>query len=182
MTRRPGTDDLHAFEFPEHPAISPDGSRIAYVLRTADRDRDTDTRSLWLVSTESGEARRLTRGPADLEPAWSPDGTRLAFLRAQDGPAQLWLLPTGGGEPEQLTTLPLGAGTPVWRPDGAQNPYAPPLYTAEHVGADDAARARRASAPVVADRLDFKADGAGLLRTLRKHVHVVDVATGEVRQ
>ncbi|WP_103335970.1 serine hydrolase [Amycolatopsis sp. CA-126428] len=182
MTRRPGTDDLYALEFPEHPAISPDGSRIAYVLRTADRDRDEDTRSLWVVSTESGEPRRLTRGPADLEPAWSPDGTRLAFLRAQDGPAQLWLLPADGGEAERVTTLPLGAGTPVWRPDGAEIAFAAPVDLAADEGEDDVARTRRAGAPVVADRLDFKADGAGLLRTLRKHVHVLDVATGEVRQ
>ncbi|MGW4064693.1 serine hydrolase [Amycolatopsis sp. NPDC004747] len=182
MTRRPGIDDLDAFEFPEHPAISPDGSRIAYVLRTADRDADTDTRSLWLVGTDGGAPRRLTRGPADLEPAWSPDGTRLAFLRAQDGPAQLWLLPVDGGEPEQVTSLPLGAGSPVWRPDGARIAFAAPVDLAADESEDDAARARRAGAPVVADRLDFKADGAGLLRTLRKHVHVLDVTTGEVRQ
>ncbi|WP_410590019.1 serine hydrolase [Amycolatopsis sp. lyj-23] len=182
MTRRPGPDDLHAFEFPEQPAISPDGSRIAYVLRTADRDRDEDARSLWLVPTGTGEARRLTRGPADLAPSWSPDGTRLAFLRAQDGPAQLWLLPADGGEPEQVTSLPLGAGTPVWRPDGAEIAFAAPVDLDADEGEDAAARGRRAGAPVVADRVDFKADGAGLLRTLRKHVHVLDVATGEVRQ
>lgn len=182
MTRRPGLDDLYAFEFPEQPALSPDGTRIAYVLRTADRAKDEDTRSLWLVPVGDGEPRRLTRGPADLAPAWSPDGTRLAFLRAQDGPAQLWLLPADGGEPEQVTTLPLGAGTPVWRPDGAELAFAAPVDLAADEGEDDAARARRASAPVVADRVDFKADGAGRLRTLRKHVHVLDVATGEIRR
>ncbi|GHG37207.1 MULTISPECIES: serine hydrolase [Amycolatopsis] len=182
MTRRPGIDDLPAFAFPEQPAISPDGGRIAYVLRTADRDKDEDTRSLWLVGTGGGEARRLTRGPADVAPAWSPDGTRLAFLRAQDGPAQLWLLPADGGEPEQVTGLPLGAGSPVWRPDGAEIAFAAPVDLAADEGEDDTARARRAGAPVVADRLDFKADGAGLLRSVRKHVHVLDVATGEIRQ
>lgn len=182
MTRRLGTDDLSALEFPEHPAISPDGARIVYALRTADRDADEDTRSLWQVAVGGGEARRLTRGKADAAPVFSPDGTRIAFLRAQDGPAQLWLLPADGGEPEQVTKLPLGAGTPVWRPDGAEIAFSAPIDLAAEEGEDDGAQGRRASAPVVADRLDFKADGAGLLRTLRKHVHVLDVATGEVRR
>ncbi|GAB3157781.1 serine hydrolase [Amycolatopsis stemonae] len=182
MTRRLGLDDLYAFEFPDQPALSPDGTRIAYVLRTADRDQDEDTRSLWQVATAGGEARRLTRGKADVAPAWSPDGTRIAFLRAQDGPAQLWLLPADGGEPEQVTTLPLGAGTPVWRPDGAEIAFSAPVDLNAEEGEDDGAKSRRAHEPVVADRLDFKADGAGLLRTLRKHVHVLDVATGEVRR
>ncbi len=182
MTRRLGTDDLYALEFPEQPAISPDGDRIAYVVRTADRDSDEDTRSLWQVATGGGPARRLTRGKADVAPAFSPDGTRLAFLRAQDGPAQLWLLPAGGGEPEQVTTLPLGAGTPVWRPDGAEIAFSAPIDLHAEEGEDPGAQGRRAHAPVVADRIDFKADGAGFLRTLRKHVHVLDVATGEVRR
>ena len=182
MTRRLGTDDLYALEFPGQPAISPDGSRIVYVLRTADRDADQDTRSLWQVDTAGGKPRQLTRGTGDVAPTWSPDGTRIAFLRAQDGPAQLWLLPADGGEPEQVTTLPLGAGTPVWRPDGTEIAFSAPVDLVAEEGDDDAARSRRAAAPVVADRLDFKADGAGLLRTLRKHVHVLDVTTGEVRQ
>lgn len=182
MTRRLGIDDLYALEFPEQPAISPDGARIVYPLRTADREKDEDTRSLWQVAAGGGEARRLTRGGADAAPAWAPDGTRIAFLRAQDGPPQLWLLPADGGEPEQVTTLPLGAGTPVWRPDGAEIAFSAPVDLAAEEGEDDGAQGRRASAPVVADRLDFKADGAGFLRTLRKHVHVLDVATGEVRR
>ncbi|HEY3472899.1 MAG TPA: serine hydrolase, partial [Amycolatopsis sp.] len=182
MTRRPGLDDLYALEFPEQPAISPDGTTVVYVVRTADRDKDEDTRSLWQVATGGGEARRLTRGTADVAPVFSPDGTRIAFLRAQDGPAQLWLLPADGGEPEQVTTLPLGAGTPVWRPDGAEIAFSAPIDLAADEGEDSGAQGRRAHAPVVADRLDFKADGAGLLSTLRKHVHVLDVATGEVRR
>jgi dipeptidyl aminopeptidase/acylaminoacyl peptidase/CubicO group peptidase (beta-lactamase class C family) len=182
MTRRLDTEDLYALALPEQPALSPDGTRIVYVLRTTDRDADRDTRSLWQVATTGGPARRLTRGPGDAAPAFSPDGTRIAFLRGEDGPAQLWLLPADGGEAEQVTTLPLGAGTPVWRPDGGAIAFAAAVDLLAEEADDDAARARRAGAPVVADRLDFKADGAGLLRTLRKHVHVLDVASGAVRQ
>src|SRR5690242_2654187 len=97
---------------PEQAALSPDATRCAYVLCEQDTSEDKAVRSIWSVSVANKEPRRLTRGLSDVAPAWSPDGTTIAFLRSTDGPPQLWLLPAEGGEPEQLTTLPLGAGAP----------------------------------------------------------------------
>ncbi|HWF81063.1 MAG TPA: serine hydrolase [Streptosporangiaceae bacterium] len=182
MTRRQRVDDLTTLAVPEEPALSPDASQIVYVLRTSDVDADRNVRSLWRVGARTGEPRQLTRGRADTAPAWSPDGTSVAFLRAQDGPPQLWLLPAGGGEAEQLTTLPLGAGTPAWSPDGSKIAFAAAVDSRAEVGEDDKARASRASAPIVTDRLDYQADGAGLLRTIRQHLHVLDLATKQCRQ
>ncbi|MEU7822902.1 serine hydrolase, partial [Catellatospora sp. NPDC049133] len=182
MTTRQRIDDLTKFAVPEQPALSPDGGSILYVLRTVDAGADRNRHAIWRVGTRTGEAEQLTRGDADSAPAWSPDGTRVAFLRAQDGPAQLWLLPAAGGEPTRLTTLPLGAGAPVWSPDGTRIAFGAAVDTHAADGEDEAVRTRRAKAPVVADRLDYQADGAGLLRTKRKHLHVLDVATGQVRQ
>ncbi len=182
MTRRLTIDDLADVAVPEQPAISPDGREIAYVLRTVDEEQDRISRALWLVDAADGAPRALTRGHGDSSPAWSPDGSRLAFLRATDGPAQLWLLPTAGGEPEQLTTLPLGAGTPVWSPDGSRIAFTAPVDLHATPDDDDRARARRRSAPIVTDRIDYQADGAGFLRTIRQHVHVLDPDDRSCRQ
>ncbi|WNV88191.1 serine hydrolase [Umezawaea sp. Da 62-37] len=182
MTRRQRIDDLTAFAVPERPALSPDGERIVYVLRTVDAEADRTVRALWTVGTRTGEPRRLTRGRSDSAPAWSPDGTRVAFLRSQDGPAQVWLLPADGGEPEQVTSLPLGAGAPLWSPDGTRIAFAAVVDLHAVDGEDDGARAERADAPIVADRVDYQADGPGLLRTMRQHAHVLDLTTGETRQ
>jgi dipeptidyl aminopeptidase/acylaminoacyl peptidase/CubicO group peptidase (beta-lactamase class C family) len=182
VTRRQRIDDLTTFAVPEQPALAPDGAQIAYVLSTADPEADRTVQSLWRVGAVAGEPAQLTRGQSDCAPAWSPDGNRIAFLRAQDGPAQVWVLPAGGGEPEQLTTLPLGAGAPAWSPDGAKIAFAAPVDLDAGAVDDDQARARRASAPIVADRLNYQSDGAGLLRTMRSHLHVVDLATKECRQ
>ena len=197
MTRRQRIEDLTGFALPGQPALSPDGSTVVYVLTTVDADTDKNLTSLWRAdtgvggtgagNTAGGGARRLTTGTADSAPAWSPDGTRIAFLRAGvgatgDGPSQVWLLPAAGGEPEPVTSLPLGAGAPVWSPDGSKLAFGAPVDLHAMPGEDDAARARRATAPVVTTRLDYKADGAGLLRTIRKHLHVLDLASGQVRQ
>ncbi|MGA5299523.1 serine hydrolase [Nucisporomicrobium flavum] len=181
MPRRQRIEDLLALIVPGQPALHPDG-RVAYVQRTADAEADRVRYELWCAGGGS-DPRRLTRGPADTAPAWSPDGSRLAFLRAGDGTAQMWLLPAAGGEPEQLTHLPLGAGRPVWSPDGTRIAFAAAVDTAAAPGEDaDAAGRRRTHAPVVIDRLDYQADGTGLLRGMRKHLFLVDVTTGRCRQ
>ncbi|MFJ4650289.1 serine hydrolase [Nocardia sp. NPDC088792] len=125
--------DLDRVALPSDPAIAPDGSRVVYVLRTVDRDADRDNRALWQVRP-GGEPTRLTRGVADTDPRWSPDGRSIAFLRAGNGPAQLWLLPADGGEPEQLTELPLGAGLPVWSPDGTRIAFAAAVDSTAPIG------------------------------------------------
>ncbi|MEV4346974.1 serine hydrolase [Actinoplanes sp. NPDC049596] len=170
MVRRAQIEDLVSVAAPEQPALSPDGRRVAYVLRAADREADRVTRSIWVAGPDG--ARRLTRGPADSSPAWSPDGQWLAFLRGGDSPAQLWLLPVAGGEAEAVTDLPQGAGAPQWSPDGTKIAFAAAVATQKAAE----------SAPIVTERLDYRADGAGLLRDLRKHLFVLDVDSRKARQ
>src|SRR6267154_4660290 len=111
--------DLFAFRWVASPQISPDGRQAAYVLVAVNAKHDGYETSLWLVGTDGASApRRLTAGPKDGAPRWSPDGSTLAFLRAKDGRLQLYLLPLGGGEAQQLTDLPKGASVAVWSPDG----------------------------------------------------------------
>ncbi|HEY0501469.1 MAG TPA: prolyl oligopeptidase family serine peptidase, partial [Kutzneria sp.] len=164
MTRRPQLDDLYDLKIPAQPVLSPDGRKIVYALRTVDREADRNVRRLWEIDTGGGAARQLTRGVNDIAPAWSPDGTTIAFLREN----QLWLLETG--EPRQVTTLPLGAGAPRWSPDGTKI-----AFTAV-VGPDES------TAPIVVNRLDYKADGVGLIGQKRRHLHVLDVESEKVRQ
>lgn len=180
MNRSVTIDDFLAITSPEQPALSPDGSRVVFALRTTDHDGDRDTRALWQVARDGGAPKRLTHGTADSTPVWSPDGSQLAFLRAGETGAQVWILPTDGGEPRALTSLPLGAGSPQWSPDCTRIAFAAPVDSAALPGDDRATILARRSAPAAADRLGYKADGAGHLGTLVQQVHVVAVETGAV--
>ncbi|WP_049572331.1 S9 family peptidase [Nonomuraea sp. SBT364] len=153
-------DDLFRIAVPSDPQTRPDGSAVAYTLTTSRREPDENRTEIWLAAP-GAEPRLLAEGTC---PRWSPDGRTLAYLRAAGGPPQICLLPMDGGEPRALTAGPLGAGAPVWSPDGTRIAYAGPH------GAPDP------HAPVVADRLDYKADGAGLLRGITTQLFVVDAA------
>lgn len=118
--------DLFAFRWVASPQISPDGRQVAYVLVTVNAKHDGYETSIWTVATDAGAPgaggaslpRRLTAGPHDGAPRWSPDGATLAFVRPKDGHSQLYLLSLTGGEAQQLTDLPKGAGPAAWSPDG----------------------------------------------------------------
>jgi dipeptidyl aminopeptidase/acylaminoacyl peptidase/CubicO group peptidase (beta-lactamase class C family) len=166
MTRRMRIDDLTAIAVPSQPALSPEGSRVVYVLRTLDGENDRNVDQLWTFPTSGGTPRRLTSGHSDTAPAWSSDGSRLAFLR--DG--QVHLLAADGGEAEQVTDLPLGAGEPAWSPDGSRL-----AFTASVDPTDG-------SGPLVTKRLDYQADGGGLVGAVRSQLHVLDVESRTCRQ
>ncbi len=119
--KRPITEtDLFKFVWTADPQISPDGKQVVYVRVTINEKKEGYDTALWTVPTDGSEPPRpFTSGPRDRSPRWSPDGTRLAFVRAPEkGDAQIYLISTRGGEAVALTELPQGAGNPVWSPDG----------------------------------------------------------------
>lgn len=89
-----------------YPAWSPDGRRLAIVVRG----------DLWTIDADGSHGRRLTFTPgAEAKPAWSPDGRRLAFVR--DG--VVWTI-RADGENEQRVAA---GDSPTWSPDGLELAY-----------------------------------------------------------
>ena len=118
--------DIFNFVWIGDTQLSPDGSRAVYVQTTVNAKRDGYDTALYLLDTTQpmSAPRRLTNGPHDGQPRWSPDGTQIAFTRAveKDGkptPPQLYLLSLTGGEPVQVSALEKGVGSPQWAPNGS---------------------------------------------------------------
>ena len=77
---------------------------------------------VYSISTNTGELPlQLTSSKEGAsQPAWSPDGRQLAFVRTVEGKPQIFILSMNGGEPLQLTKYKYGASSPKWSPDGKQ--------------------------------------------------------------
>lgn len=117
--------DILKFVWIADPQMSPDGTHVAFVRVVANDKSDDYDYNLWLVPADGSAApRQLTSGTRDQSPRWAPDGSKLAFVRAAGGPAQIFVMALNGGEAQPVTDLARGAGGPIWSPDGKRIAFA----------------------------------------------------------
>jgi len=100
---------------------SPDGKYLAI----PDKSSPSEPLSIFLLSIETGERRKLTSPPAgvigDYNPAFSPDGKWLAFARSPRWSTDdLYLMPLAGGEPKRLTFDNMTINGLTWTPDSRE--------------------------------------------------------------
>lgn len=112
--------DYYRTAFVSAPEISPDGLRIAVAVTRYELEKGESWSEIWMMGAHGSNPRQMTQGRHhDSNPAFSPDGSLLAFESDRAGAVtQLFVLPVDGGEPRQLTGYPMGASKAVWSPDG----------------------------------------------------------------
>jgi dipeptidyl aminopeptidase/acylaminoacyl peptidase len=104
-------------------ALSPDGSRVAYVVREPVMRADTSEfrTQIWVGEADGTRNVQYTRGRHSASnPAFSPDGEWIAFTTNRSGSNQVWRIPVAGGEAEQVTHQDEGVGAFAWSPDGTR--------------------------------------------------------------
>ena len=81
------------------PALSPDEKKFAVAIR----DPEIKTRDIWIVDLVRGTRTRLVSNPSDdLNPVWSPDGTRIAFTSDRSGQRAIYQKLADSSGPEEL--------------------------------------------------------------------------------
>jgi Tol biopolymer transport system component len=116
----------------QNPAWSPDGTRVAFesersgkpILRNASDQNptlalppDTAGRDIYVMQADGTGIVRLTEDPAyNVNPAWSPDGMRIAFASNRSGEFQIHVMNADGSDVRQLTRTRYNV-EPSWAPD-----------------------------------------------------------------
>ncbi len=102
-------EQIVAVESPRDVRLAPTGRLLCYTAEAA------GARQLFILPLRGGPARQLTASEHDVsDPAWSPDGRRLAFVRERT----VWVIGADGSRPTEVSPHPAGSSMPRWSPDG----------------------------------------------------------------
>lgn len=110
-----GTGQEPLFPYPldaRTPAVSPDGSRIAYA---AVGRRGFD---IWVCELDGKKSSNLTNsaGVSESDPSWSADGSQIVFSSDRDGNFDLFVMDSHGKNVVKVTNDPASDITPSWSP------------------------------------------------------------------
>ena len=165
-----------------HPRPSPDGTRIAF-----DSDRD-GTRGVFVAAADGSGVRRISGSGYAAVPSWSPDGTRVAFVRAEASAPKVWNVwlaqPDGSGL-RRLTHHRVGqAWGASWFPDGRRVAYS--LETRLMVLDVQTGRTQTFASPAPGRMVRTPAvspDGGRIIfQVYRQGAWILELATGRMRR
>ncbi len=136
------------------PALSPDGSMIAYTVRETKMDTEESSflTHIWVATADGSMNRQFTRGDVSAtNPQFTPDGKSLSFISSRDGDRQVYTIYLDGGEAKQVTKAKNGVNSFLWSPDGSKI-----AYTMTDPKSEDRQRREREKIDVMIVDTDFQ--------------------------
>src|SRR5215469_646872 len=123
-----GENDFQRLVALSSPTISPDGKRAIVIVSKVNWNEDRRDDDLVVIDIATRAQRTLTYNRKGLsDPAFSPDGTRLAFIAndgdGDDAHSQVFVMPLNGGDARPVTHAKEGVDQYAWRPDGRAVAY-----------------------------------------------------------
>ena len=188
-------------------AVSPDGTHLAVAVQSYTRKRvgagegsylptglsgPYEGSEMWIINVQSGDSRNLTPNwGTSYRPAWSPDGTQLAFYSDKHQIAQVWVWEVGDTEPRLANDVRVQpflsmAQPPLWTPDGTR--IIVRLHVETEIPEEVPPDKEKASATVFVSPLTGQSENefrprrtAWVDARYRADIGVITVDTGEVR-
>jgi Tol biopolymer transport system component len=171
----------------EDPAWSPDGTQIAFSSVDLTGAGGGDERDIYVMDADCGNVRRITTDhlDPDVDPTWSPDGNRIAFMRDHDDTGwDIYVRDLRTGVDTNLTHMPSADNeAPAWSPDGTRiafesqrdNPFGE-IYVMD---ADTGLNVTRVTDTAGSRGAVWSPDGKKIAYGGAGGVHVRDLETGE---
>jgi tol-pal system beta propeller repeat protein TolB len=92
------------------PELSPNGKRIVFA---------NNGNGIWIMRADGNNPHAISFKD-DIDPTWSPDGSKISFASSRRGARQLFMMDSDGSNVEQLTDLSNMGGRSTWSPDGTK--------------------------------------------------------------
>jgi Tol biopolymer transport system component len=125
---------LTALGYTDAPALSPDGTRLAFAWN-GQLVPSPENVGLYVKNIGSETAQRLSGPPGLLFPAWSPDGSQIAFHRLTKNGSGIYVVPSQGGPEKKLYSTHVAFSRSMaiaWSPDGKHIAFADSPFSGGH--------------------------------------------------
>jgi dipeptidyl aminopeptidase/acylaminoacyl peptidase len=189
-------EDLYHYRWISQPVVSATG-QVAYVEQTVDQMKNEYKTQIRGISLDGTQDVALTDGTKDTSPAWSPDGSKLTFIRQAQAGKGLWFVRSEGAQPDMLISPERKIVSYVWSPDGKYiaftskvEPDPTPLSTvpsrtnewARALNAEPSAQQAPLVRGKVYERTTPKAEGAGWWDGQYSHLFLYEIKSGHIQQ
>lgn len=175
-------DDVFELEFVSDPQPDATGEKIVFVRNWMDRQTDRRRMTLWLSSADGKTLQALTDKDTNASsPRWAPDNNRLAYISN----GQIHVKWFDSGRTSQLGQLQQSPANLSWSPDGKWLAFT--MFTPKQVKPPVALpgkpeKADWAKAPIYIDNKQYRADGAGYLKSGYQHIYIMAADGGSAIQ
>ena len=165
------------------PNWAPDGRSLVFISEI-----DKQPADIYVMAADGSRRRRLTTTPAiDSNPAFSPDGTKVAFESDRDGNFEIYVMDASGANVRRLTNDPASDLSPAWSPDGTRLAFmsdrngraSTDIYT---MNASDGGALERLTDDLSNWAPQFSPDGRQVALQVNVDIFIIDLTTRQMRR